>query len=420
MTLAFRNRTSKLGPDIQWSDSQRKALGGLESWSNVFLTGGPGTGKSFLISKFIQAQSEKIPVLASTGAAAILVGGRTFHSFFGLGIMQGGAEAVLEKARDDKKLRRRLRKCGSIIVDEISMLSAETIDCAETIARIHLDPLKPWGGLRVIAVGDFAQLPPVVRNGPRRWAFQGEAWLRSNFQSYQLEEVQRTQDQNFARILEKARWAEMDEELEDFLADRVREAEDETPHVFPKRDQTELFNRQRLQELRGRVVEIPTRYSGAEKFIEILAREAPVPAILCLKVGALVMIRVNDPKQRFVNGTLAKVVDIQDENLIVETKNRVFELEKFSFSYLNAEGEEVAVASNFPVSLAYASTIHKIQGATMDRAHVDLFGLWEPGQAYVALSRVKSPEALSVQRWSPKAFIADPQVREFYRGLRVQ
>jgi ATP-dependent exoDNAse (exonuclease V) alpha subunit len=132
------------------------------------------------------------------------------------------------------------------------------------------------------------------------------------------------------------------------------------------------------------------------------------------------MIRVNDPKQRFVNGTLAKVVDIQDDQLIVETRNRIFELEKFSFSYLNADGEEVAVASNFPVSLAYASTIHKVQGATMDRAHVDLFGLWEPGQAYVALSRVKSPEALSVQRWSPKAFIADLQVREFYRSLRVQ
>ncbi len=415
--MSIRKLPFKDSADASLSHSQVSALSSLESTKNIFVTGGPGTGKSFLISHYLRKQTEKIPVLASTGAAAILVGGRTFHSFFGLGIMQGGRAAVVEKAREDKRLRRRLRKTGAIIIDEISMLSAETIDTAEEIARMHCDPMRPWGGLRIVAVGDFAQLPPVTNSGQRLWAFQGDAWERTEFLTHKLRELHRTQDLKFAQILEKARWAQVDDELQEFLSERTVEAPEDAPHVFPRRDQTDRYNLMRLEELPGKAIEIDTKYRGVDRFLEVIAREAPIPPILYLKPGALVMLRTNDPKQRFVNGTLAKVVDVFDEKLILELPHRTIEIEKFSFSYLNAEGEEVASATNFPVTLAYASTIHKVQGATMDRAHVDLHGLWEPGQAYVALSRVRTQEGLTIARWSPQAFKFDPQVREFYRTI---
>ena len=146
-------------------------LGGAE---NVFVTGAAGSGKSFLIERFLRAvaaSDEALPVLASTGAAAILVGGRTFHSFFGLGILQGGHQATVDRALKNKRLARRLKKARGVMIDEISMLSGQTLRAAEEIARRALDPERPWGGLRMIAIGDFAQLPPVSNQGVRDWAF---------------------------------------------------------------------------------------------------------------------------------------------------------------------------------------------------------------------------------------------------------
>lgn len=405
------------------SRSQLTALEALRSKRNVFLTGGPGTGKSFLLRHYLADRSlsdpgHKIPILASTGAAAILVGGRTFHSFFGLGILQGGPEETFERAKADKRLRSRLRKTHTVIVDEISMIASEVLDLAERISRHFINPQQPWGGLRLIVVGDFAQLPPVSKTQNRPWAFKSVAWENSDFEFAELDHVFRTKDQNYLDILEKARWAEVDEELCDFLSERCREPEEDVPHIYPRRLQTEQFNREKLNELPGEVFESPTRYWGSERHIEILSKEAPIPVNLVLKKKALVMIRVNDPKQRFVNGTLAHVVDWSDQSLFVETSSRVIELEKFVFGFQDAEGNEIAAAENFPVSLAYASTIHKVQGATLDRAHLDLSSLWEPGQAYVALSRLRDPKNLSIHRWDERSFLSDPEVRDFYRFRR--
>ena len=155
------------------TEDQSIALQSMLSGANVFLTGGAGAGKSYVVKKFMMhVSSKEFPVLASTGAAAVLVGGRTFHSFFGLGIMDGGPGPTLDRACKDKRLLRRLRKVEGIIIDEVSMIPAEALWVAESVARFARDNDHPWGGLRVIAVGDFAQLPP-VHKGPeeRPWAF---------------------------------------------------------------------------------------------------------------------------------------------------------------------------------------------------------------------------------------------------------
>jgi len=406
--------------DVELTLSQSLAFSALQTSKNVFVTGGAGTGKSFLIRHFRDTkEGSKIPVLASTGAAAILLGGRTFHSFFGLGIMQGGPGRVFQKALENKRLRKRLRTTDEIIIDEVSMLSHEVLDCAEKICRALREMEEPWGGMRVVAVGDFAQLPPVSRGTTvKEWGFLGEAWAESEFLNFELQEVMRTEDQDFLRVLNKIRVGICDEEVSDFLEARLMEDVDvDVPHLFSRRDQTEKFNLGRLAEIdeESRIYE--TKYSGDKTYVETLMRDAPVPASLELKRGALVMIRVNDPKQRFVNGTVGHIKSLREDSITIDTGRRLLELEPFPFSYVDADGEERAHAINFPVTLAYASTIHKIQGATLDRAHIDLGNIWEPGQAYVALSRVRKTKDLSLIRWSPSSIKADPMVQSFYSSL---
>lgn len=384
---------------------------------NIFLTGGPGTGKSFLIRHFLEQCPDEVPVVASTGAAAILIGGRTFHSFFGLGIMQGTAEAIIEKALKNKKLRKRLKETKTLIVDEISLISRDTLDCAERIASMVRRSAHPWGGIRMIAVGDFAQLPPISRGQDKEWCFLSAAWKRTRFKKTILREVKRTEDAGFLQVLEDVRWGILSSRVEQFLNERLSAADEvdsDVPHVFPRRAQTDAFNRARLNEIGFKSRYYKTEYGGDLFYIEKLRRDAPIPEILELKESALVMLRMNDPKQRFVNGTVGTIEEMEDDLLLVRVKNQVFEIEPFSFTVLNDEGEEAAFARNFPVTLAYASTIHKMQGATLERCHISLRDLWEPGQAYVALSRAKSGNGITLIDWDASSIRADLRVQKFY------
>lgn len=189
---------------LQLTPCQSKALLALRGPENVFITGGAGSGKSFLIRFFLRhIETREFPILASTGTAAVLVGGRTFHNFFGLGIMEGGVEVAVEKASKNRRVVRRLKKVRGFIVDEISMLSGPTLRAAELIARRVRNSDLPWGGLRVVAVGDFAQLPPVERSpsarSARRWAFLDPVWTRSGFEIHHLKTQTRCRDEGIHR-----------------------------------------------------------------------------------------------------------------------------------------------------------------------------------------------------------------------------
>ncbi len=403
---------------VQLTLSQTEGFRELrESRENIFLTGGPGTGKSFLIREFLDQSAEKIPVVASTGAAAVLIGGRTFHSFFGLGIMQGGPEAVFEKALKNTRLRKRLKNTGTLVVDEVSMLSGATLDCAEHIARAVRKSPQAWGGIRMIVVGDFAQLPPISRGREKEWCFLSKAWERSGFKKIILREVKRTEDADFLEVLEDIRWGKSSDRVRMFLNQRLittEEVERDVPHVFPRRAQTDAFNQVRLNEIRFESRRYETEYGGKDAYIERLKRDAPIPEVLELKKSALVMLRMNDPKQRYVNGTVGTIEEMADDCLLVRVKTRVFEIEPFTFTILDDEGEEAAFASNFPVTLAYASTIHKVQGTTLERCHISLRALWEPGQAYVALSRARSGDSITLMDWDESSIRADAAVKKFY------
>jgi hypothetical protein len=402
---------------------QSLAYESLRGTQNVFVTGGAGSGKSYLVRHFLSGKDlTGFPVLASTGAAAVLVGGRTFHSFFGLGIMEGGVEATVEKAAKNRQVVRRLKKISGFIVDEVSMLSGPTLRAAEIIARRVRDSELPWGGLRVIAVGDFAQLPPVERTttSTRGWAFLDPVWPWSNFSVHVLRTQTRCRDDEYMRVLARIREGRVTPEVKEYLNAKTGTVANDFggTRLFPRRDETERFNLLKLENLPGKVQSFETIYSGDARSIESLKRYTPLPDVLNLKEQALVMLRQNDPQGRWVNGTTGHIEKIQPGSLRIRLLNgRLIEIEKTSFSLLDADGEVAAAAVNYPVSLAWASTIHKAQGATLDKMMVNLANLWEPGQAYVALSRLTRGADLTIEKWDPKSIKVDPRVTEFYREL---
>lgn len=411
-------------PIPQLTACQEKAFAALQGSNNIFVTGGAGSGKSFLIRHFLSGKDhQEFPVLASTGAAAVLIGGRTFHSFFGLGILEGGVEATIEKAVKNRQVVRRLKKIKGFVVDEVSMLAGSVLHAAELIARRVRESDLPWGGLRVVAVGDFAQLPPVERNqsSTRGWAFLDPVWSWSGFETHLLRTQTRCRDEEYMRILAFVRDGLVNEDVRRYLDSKVgsvAESFDGT-RLFPRRDETERFNLNKLDRLTTPLHSFETIYSGDVRAIENLKKHSPIPDLLSLKEGALVMLRQNDPQGRWVNGSTGHVARIQPHSLQVRLLNgRLIELEKSSFSLVDAEGNTTASAVNYPLSLAWATTIHKAQGATLDRMLVNLANLWEPGQAYVALSRLTQGSDLVIEKWDSRSIKVDPNVVRFYRQAK--
>jgi len=342
---------------------QQNAFELLQSGENVFVTGGAGSGKSYLIRHFMQGLDAKaMPILASTGAAAVLLGGRTFHSFFGLGIMEGGPQETYHRVKEDGKLLKRLSQVEGVIIDEISMIPSSALEVAEQLARHARQSSLPWGGMRVIVVGDFAQLPPVTRQGQKReWAFQSVTWQQSGFQIVELAKNQRTYDQQFLEVLNEVRKGKVTPSVKEYLDFKVREhdEEDETTRLFPRRDQSEIFNQKKLGQIPSEEVKIPSIYLGEERLIEALKKNSPISGELVLKVGCRVLFVQNDPNKRWENGTKGTVVDITPDKITVEKDTfRHVTVEKTQFSLQNAEGKTVASVINFPLTLAYATTIH--------------------------------------------------------------
>lgn len=408
------------------SREQAQALEFLHSGENVFLTGGAGSGKSFLVREFRETVDPKsMPLLASTGAAAVLLDGRTFHSFFGLGIMEGGVEGTRKRCLDNPKLMNRLRQIDGFIIDEISMIPGAAFNLAEEICREARSSGLPWGGLRAIVVGDFAQLPPVTKGTQRDWCFLSPVWEKSGFVNVILRENQRVADGDFIDVLNDVRQGELSEKVKEFLDSHVREHDDwdKSPRLFSRRDHVEKFNQSELAQIPGEELIFDSVFFGTDRGIEQLKKSGPVPERLVLKVGCRVLFIQNDPNKRWVNGTRGTVVDVGTdeeglERITIEKENfRHVTVDPVQFSLLDGDGQQQAAVVNYPLILGYATTIHKSQGSTMDEMWVNLTNLWEPGQAYVALSRLRTGQGLRLLGWSPKSFLVDPQVIHFYKSL---
>lgn len=408
------------------NDQQKSAFNELsKTQKNIFLTGSAGTGKSYVIKQYLNQSDKEIPVLATTGAAAVLVGGVTFHSFFGLRTAELEDHKVVERAYEDDRVRKRILKTSEIIIDEVSMLNPRVFELASEIAKKVKNNNLVFGGIRIILTGDFFQLAPVSTDERDKllpkWVFNSVTWKLLRLTSIELTQTVRTDNVSFIKVLNKVRFGKCDDEVISFLnshtPEKLKEDYDGTVLYGTNKD-VEDYNKKKLDFIGSKVIKIKTdvvlnnvNYKG-DPF-----KDSPIPEILHLKEKAIVMIRKNDPENRYVNGTIGRVEKVSSDKLHIRTKNNLLVLEKVEFEIKNGDGKVQATLTNFPVVLGWAMTIHKSQGTSLDYLRIDLSGLWAAGQAYVALSRATNPDKLVIERWSPRSIKCDPEVIEFYKGF---
>lgn len=405
------------------TNSQRLALEILKSKDNCFVSGAAGTGKSYLIDYYRRYFAPNVPIVASTGMAALLVSGRTFHSFFGIGLMNQDLKTTLENVKKNFPLIRRIKNTQQIVIDEVSMLPGLALEYASEICKQIKQNEQPFGGIRVIITGDFFQLPPVTMVKPIDWAFKSPVWQELNLKPVLLNEFMRTTELDFLRNLNEIRFGNISTEVREFLNQKISNIDlnqFEGTRIFSRKNEVDEYNKKRLALIPSPVITLKTIYSGKPEHIERLKKNLVFSDKIELKKDALVMIRINDPKGQFVNGSLGTVESILIDKVIIELlSGEIVSLPTHKFELKDGDNRTLAVAENFPITLAYAITIHKSQGSTIDRAVMDLKRLWEPGQAYTALSRLKSSEGLFLVDWDSKSIFAAKEVIDFYKNAAI-
>lgn len=395
--------------------TQDKALEILKSGRNVFLTGEPGAGKTYTINQFTDwLDQEDIPyaVTASTGIAASHINGSTIHSWSGIGIMRELDEADVNGIRFAKFHYNRIKPAKVLILDEVSMLDAQFIDDLDKVLTALHKKSLPFGGVQVVMVGDFFQLPPVVKQGETRFSFESEAWQRAAMQVCYLTEQHRQADPIFTDLLRSMRFGQVTQEHRNILASRMSAAESPV-HLFTHNANVDQMNLEKLQQLPGETKTYRMNDSGHPKVVEILKRNCLSPDLLHLKEGAMVMFTANKPNLGYVNGTVGVVERLGHDGPAVKLiDGPTVYPERHSWKHLGSNKEVVASISQFPLRLAWAITVHKSQGMSLDTASIDLSRAFEYGHGYVAISRVRSLEGLHLAGISEEAYMVNPRVLE--------
>ncbi len=405
---------------------QIEALEILKSGANVFLTGEPGAGKSYTINMFcdwIEKERRIYPsVTASTGIASTHINGVTIHSWSGIGIKEiltpNDIKAILQKSY----VVNRIASARVLIIDEISMINGQTLDnvdrvCREVRALSDMSARgQAFGGLQIIFVGDFFQLPPVSKDNKKvLFAFQSQAWLAAEPKICYLTEQHRQEDTKFLELLTAMRAGKLTAQHKKWLKIRVAKAPKDITRLFTHNADVDLVNMQELGKIKSELKTFHMETSGIPFMVEILMKSCLSPAKLELKIGAPVMFTRNDTQKdgtsgEYVNGTLGKVIDFNPYP-VVETKDgRRIEIYKIQEWSIVEHGQTKASIRQIPLRLAWAITVHKCQGMSLDSATVDLGRAFEYGQGYVALSRVRSLSGLYLEGLNDKALEMHPVV----------
>lgn len=373
--------------------TQEEALKIMKSGRNILLTGAAGAGKSYLLNKFIKESQKVVSVTATTGLAALHLGGQTIHSWSGIGVSNSLSKDYFYTLSKSKL--KAIRRTDILVIDEVSMLHDYSLDMVNEALRIVCETKKPFGGIQVILCGDFFQLPPVAKQGVGRFVTSSKAFEELDVAICYLNEQHRTEDSRLTNILNAMRSGTLKMQHLRWLQSRigVRPPYTTTKLYTVNRD-VESENEAQLSRLRGDTHYF-LRTSRARSVDKLKNLQANVlaPEILKLKLGALVMTVKNDPRGRWVNGSIGHVVKFSKDGLPIirfTDSGRCYELSPQEWE--NGSGD--TSISQIPLRLAYAMTIHKSQGMTLDSALMDLSKTFVGGMGYVALSRVRSLDTL--------------------------
>lgn len=405
--------------------TQDKALEVLKKGGNVFLTGEPGSGKSYtvnLFTKWLEDTYKGYAVTASTGIAATHIGGVTIHSWAALGIKELITDQHVEDILENKPfVVRKIQAAQVLIIDEVSMLSAQVIDNVDKILRgvrsaAFMKDSKPFGGLQVVFVGDFFQLPPIAKDGKEaKFAFESAAWKAAAPAVCYLTEQHRQSDELFLEILTAMRNGKVKKSHKQALL-RKPDIKPETK-LFTHNMEVDQINSLELEKIDGEE-KIYTMISGGVPFlVEMITKSCLSPRVLTLRIGATVMFTRNNFDEGYVNGTLGKVIAYDNRGPVVETKQGVrVVVEAAEWSIDN----DKAWIRQIPLRLAWAITVHKSQGMSLDEARMDLSKCFEYGQGYVAISRVRTLAGLYLEGVNEKAFEMHPKIVEADKLFRTQ
>lgn len=426
---------------------QESALNAVLKGHNIFLTGQGGTGKSFLIGEIKDAFSDagrNLAITATTGCAALLLGhgAKTIYSWASVGLAKEPASKLVSFIRRGGKGLRRWLTTDALIIDEVSMMTPELFEKLDIIGKaIRMNP-KPFGGIQLILVGDFFQLPPVYTDGQEtKFMFESQIWAQSVQRTIELTQIMRQSDPVFQELLTEVREGRLGEQHLGILEERRgidwRREKIRPSLLFSRRMEVDYINSTNLKALKGErhAYEATTEFSPAatksgttvndlevQRAIQKLDRDAPYHASLVLAVGAQVMLINNmDIESGLVNGSRGVITQFGTAPtyipyVLFKGQSDAIQIPTVTWE---AEDPEGVMRRQIPLVLAYAVTIHKCQGSTLDSALVDIgSSTFEYGQAYVALSRVKSLDALYIHELDSKAIRAHPKVVAFYKELR--
>ena len=420
---------SKPKPVIKLNTEQQNALDAFMKGDNIFLTGPAGTGKSVTLNKileFCNSKNIKSGITATTGTAAFLIGGKTLHSYLGIGLAKESAKEIYEYVRYKlKHTADKLRDISVLIIDEISMLEGELYEkISKYLSYIRRDP-KPFGGLHIVITGDFCQLEPVSGT----YCFKSEEWTRSALKTIYLHKLVRQDgDLEFQRILSQLRYGKCTEKTyQRLLQLKNTEFGEIKPTVlYPKNFNVDIINKKEYEKL----IE-----SGAQKNIYklilpplaknrdkankwITSLEIPESIELCIGAQVVVLANINQDAG-IVNGTRGKVIDLKPKSVIIKRiDGSTYEI--VYHKTVSSEDPNIYV-SFMPLKLAYALTIHRSQGMTLDAVEIDIgSNIFAAGQAYTALSRAQSLKSVKIKAVAKNSFIIRPEVLELYKGIEEE
>ena len=423
--------------------TQDEALALLKTGASVFLTGEPGSGKTHTVNRYLQwlkRQGVEFAYTASTGIAATHGHGHrvTIHAWSGIGVRETLHARDLDTLAANRRLATRIERTSVLVIDEVSMLPARSLGLVDMVCRHIKGSPAPFGGLQIVLVGDFFQLPPVVRHDAQvampfadgedgfgaEFAHASPAWRDLAPTVCYLSEQHRQSDKPFLDVLAAIRANACDGIHRELLAARLID-KDRLPEgctrLFTHNAAVDEINQQQLAKLAGATHIFNMAAKGPESFVQALKRGCLSPETLKLKTGAAVMFTKNDQGGRYVNGTLGMVEDFDpdDGHPIVVTRGEKRIVAEPSTWKIDEGGYERASITQVPLRLAWAMTVHKSQGMSLDAAVIDLSRAFEYGQGYVALSRLRSLSGLHLLGLNERALRVHPQAVEKDAEFRV-